>query len=448
MNPAQTPVIIVGASTTALITALLLHKAQVPVTLVHGHKASTIPLNPELMLLGSNDQLPMLFQTALAQWRGLSELLKLPPILNATDALDLATSPGRQTKLEEEAMLDALGGESVSYGPAPEWAPGHILGVKTSQNAPVLVPNLHDVLEEAVTNANIPVLPGHPQSLSVANPAEPELTLENGRKVQGRLVFTGTDSMQRLLSPLGLSLPMRPARGHIISLQLNAAAALPLILHRLQRGHLFLVPTGENTLDLHYDAVNDPAQATANRQPSGPLVAALHQHVQGLVPMLAGSKITNIRTATHWLTPDFLPALGDWPGLEGLFLSVGWGGRKSAFAAGAAAKLVEMLVNPGATPFKTLLPNRFGSGHWEAVKGPGSLLWAEPTPAAQPQIIPSSKPEYMSNVAMAESPNTQYANNVQQTEKVVQAPERKPGTIVIQEKGKRKIQTAALKKPV
>ncbi len=438
-------VIVVGGGPLALLTALLLHKQGIAVTITGELPPTNPPLNPELMLIGGDDILPGLFQTSLQQWRSLSSRIGIPPLIHTMPSQDLATSEGRVTKLREEALYDALGGETVTYQNTPSEFSPMSLGSKSWQETPVLVPSTQQILQQAVVAAGIPRLMLNPAALSIVNLTDPHLTMEDGSTMHARhIIFTSARALRRVLPPLGLALPLRPARGHVIMLQTSSPHGLPLLLQRLHRGHLFIVPVTANRIDIHYDAINDPAQSTFTTRHSANLVTALMQHASQLAPALEGATMLGVTTSRHWLTPDFFPALGPWPGLPGVLVGSGWGGRRTALAAGAAHILVEAVTTGTAgLDIHALAPNRFANGLWQVVKQPGSLTWQEPNIVKAANLM-SPKPDYAINVNLTEAPKAQYANNVQQISKnITESAARRP--TVTQTRSKPKIQTASVK---
>ncbi len=443
MSALQTQALVIGGGPLALLTALALHQRGVDVLLSGEATPLNPPPNPELMLVGGDDMLAPLYQHSLECWRNAAHHFGVEIPLTLTEASDLATTLGRAEKLRAEAMLDALGGETVTYHESPSpWSQAS-LGHKHWAEAPMLPPDLLARLFVAVKQANIKQQAMNPASLSIIDLNHPQLTLENGSTVQARhIIFTSARALRRVLPPLGLALPLRPARGHVMGLQTAQPHGLPLLLQRLERGHLFLVPTAPREVSLYYDGMNDPAQATFNINPNSQLISALQQHVARLVPVLAGAVLTRCATLQEWLTPDFLPALGPWPGLPGVVVGVGWGGRATAYAAGAAHTLAEHVASGSmGINIQSLEPNRFASGMWQVVRQPGSLSWQEPTQNAPSMLSP--KPEYMTNVNMTEAPKAQYASKVQHIEKtIVESAARRA---VVKTKERPKIQTASIK---
>lgn len=437
-------VVVVGGGPLALLTALMLRRLSIPVTLAGEPPPVNPPLNPELMLIGGDDSLPALFQLALEHWRNMYSTLNLDVIYDAVIAQDLATSPGRAEKIRDEAMLDALGGEAVTYVDTPSPFSPISEGYKQWNAAPLLKPTTLKMLQNAVAEAGIPRIAVNPTALSIANLNRPQVTLEDGRILQGsHVVFTSARALRKVLPPLGLALPLRPARGHVLRLKTNGRHGLPMLLQRIRRGHIFIIPVGDDRIDVHYDAINDPAQSTFNTQHSPGLVSALQQHVTQIAPILSDAALIEVNTTRNWLTPDFLPAIGPWPGLTGVLVGTGWGGRATAFAPGAAATLVEAITgNTTTANIQALAPNRFANGLWQVVKQPASLTWKEPAPDRSISLL-SPKPDYAETVNLIETPKPQYASNVQQVGKtVIENAGRRE--VNLRTKEKRKIMTASL----
>lgn len=445
MSDIQTQALVVGGGPLALLTALALKKRGIEVVLAGEAPPSHAPLNRELMLIGGDEALAPLFQHSLQCWREADARFGVNIPLTSMTACDLATSKGRIGKLHDEAMIDALGGEQVTYEEtAPAWSPS-LHGYKRWEDAPMLPLDIQQILQKAVVDAGIPQQHMNPVALSIVDLSHPQITLEDGSRFQAKyIVFTSARALRRLLPPLGLALPLRPARSHVLVMRTEQPHGLPAILQRLQRGLLFMLPVDALHMNIHYDGMNDPAQATFNVNPNNQLVKALQQHVGFLVPGLRQAMLVACKTSQEWLTPDFLPALGPWSGLPGVLVGSGWGGRGTAYAAGAADVLAEFVEGMDAPAnIQQLAPNRFANGLWQVVRQPGCLNWQEPTPEIDNSMM-MPKPEYMENVNMVEAPKPQYADKVNQVEKVVvENAGRREMKVKVKER--RKITTAALK---
>ncbi len=445
MNDVQTQVLVVGGGPLALLTALALKKRGIEVTLAGEAPPTHAPLNRELMLVGGDESLAPLYQHSLQCWRDALQRFGVDIPLTSVDAYDFATSIGRAKKLQDEAMIDALGGEHVTYEEGvPDFVRG-TLGYKCWEGAPLLPLDLQQKLQRAIVAAGIPQRHMNPAALSIVELDHPQLTLEDGSRFQARhIIFTSARALRRLLPPLGLALPLRPARSHVLVLRNTEPHGLPLMLQRLQRGLLYMVPVDPLHMNVHYDGMNDPAQATFNTNANSQLVRALQQHVGYLIPTLQQAGLVACKVSQEWLTPDFVPALGPWPGLPGVLVGSGWGGRATAYAAGAADVLAEYIEH-GDSPVNVqlLAPNRFANGLWQVVRQPGCLNWQEPTPEIDNSMM-MPKPEYMENVNMVETPKPQYASTVNQVEKVVvENAGRREMKVKVKER--RKVTTASLK---
>ncbi len=150
MNSSNAQVIIVGGGPIALMAALMLQRLGATVTLVGEAPPIYLPLNPELMLVGGDDATASLFQTSLAHWRNIAETLSLPDIVSTIPAQDLATSVGRADKYRQESMLDAIGGEEVTFHEEPSPISPISRGYKNWDAAPILTPGMLKNLQQAV----------------------------------------------------------------------------------------------------------------------------------------------------------------------------------------------------------------------------------------------------------------------------------------------------------
>ncbi|MBI1308266.1 MAG: FAD-dependent oxidoreductase [Proteobacteria bacterium] len=442
-------VLILGGGPAALLSALQLHAAKVPATLVDPTwESAPPPLCAELAFMWGDESLPGLFHQSLGLWRSAPQRLGLPQLLEDSPYLDLATSPGREAKLREEATLDALGGESITYTTSlpPFLNAQKVRGVKSWPGGVRFAPGLLLTLRDAVAARGIAVHAARAQSLGVEKDGPVTLTLADGTALTGsHLLLASPAGARKLLEGTPYSLPLRPARGHVLTLPAPAGLALPLLVHRMARGHLFIVPQANSTVEVHYDALLDPLQATARATPDDQLPAALIQYLSALVPPLfAAPSPPTAAVCTHWLTPDFLPALGAWESCPQLLYAVGFAGREAAFAAAVANQLTQLVAGDAAATFLTdFAPHRFLSGHWKKQDKPGTLTWSEAAAATSAPSL-TATPEYMNNVQTVATPEASYAGTVKQTEKTVVKPANKPE--MRSRNSRPKIQTAGLKK--
>jgi hypothetical protein len=268
-----------------------------------------------------------------------------------------------------------------------------------------------EALKERIRAAYIPVHKAAVVGMDMTLPEAPVAVLEEGTRLAGYpLVMACSKATAPLMKAAGLPLPLRPACGHVLRWKLGeeARSALPeifpCVLNRLAQGHLWVFEEAPGMLVAHYDALCDPTQARYKATVNAELDAALAAHVEALVPALAKAERQPTQAVTHWVTPDFLPAFGFWPGVPGLFFAVGFGALEGMFAALVGQVLQSGLQDAsmaGNVLMDAFAPNRFVTGAWEKVSKPGSL------DAALVGVAP---------VRMEEAPEMTYAQNVQQTE--------------------------------
>lgn len=437
-------VLIIGSGPVAMFTALNLHAAGIPVSLVEADfQSPPPPQNPELAYFGGDDTTPAFYTQSMELWRSLPETYGLPPLVHQK-LIELATTPGREEKLQQEALIEAIGGESVTFTTTlPPYLNRQVVtGIKSWPGAVQVPPGLLTLLQDAVTARAIPVYPQKIAALNLTGPLPLSLVLENGTELAAQHIVLASPAAAKRLLGQGFSLPLRPARGVSFTLNTPLPEGMGLTVHRLKRGHLFMVPVTAQTLHVHYDALLDPQQATSRPQADPALTQALLQYISHLIPPLAGQVPEAVTPVTHWLTPDFLPALGAWQTQPSLLLAVGFCGRELAFAPAAAHQLTQHLTGEENAFTPEFTPNRFATGLWTKTATPGSLTWNEPVAPVTQMPVPA--PEYMSNVHTVEKAEAHYASSVKQVEKTIITAEKKP-TELRERSSKPRIQTAGLK---
>jgi glycine oxidase len=158
----------------------------------------------------------------------------------------------------------------------------------------------------------------------------------------------------RLVAPLGLTLPVEPVRGQMLSLSFTPRT----LRHLLHVKEHYLVPRagGEILVGASMERAGFSKQVTA-----GSISALLNSAIR-LVPDLAEAPVTATWAGFRPGTPDERPILGPYPGVEGLSVATGHF-RNGILLAPITARLMRELIVDGApsldlTPF---LPDRFTS---------------------------------------------------------------------------------------
>jgi|GEM_PF-7086857 len=418
-------VVVTGNGLPARLLVLHLHKAGLRTTWLRGSAASMPPApDIDMMPMGGDDLLPMLMHQSISAWRAFAADFEVPGLLRVGEVQDIANSAGRVAMLRHEALLDAASGENISYvSTPPAFADAaHVKGAKVWREATLLAADFEAQVQGLLDKAGLAGTAADAAGIDVADPLRPRISLGNGEVLEAsHVVLTGPAATAPLLKRMGLVLPLRPARGHVLRLVCKAAHGLPLVIHRLKRGHMFVIPQDDTTVVLHYNAIADPSQATYGRRPSPELVKALQQHAAELIPALRGATLERVDTVTHWLTPDYLPALGLWPGLDKIVVGMGFAGRDNGYAAGSARILMDILTQ-GKNPMgmNAIAPNRFAGGAWKAVEGPGSLMWDNAQIlAVDVAMAGGAEASYMDKVTMVDPPAPRYASTVNQVEKTI-----------------------------
>lgn len=118
-----------------------------------------------------------------------------------------------------------------------------------------------------------------------------------------------------LLADLGVSLPVRPVRGQIVTLR---AMPRPLRMNILT-GHGYLTPKVDGTLLA--GATEEDAGFDVRVTVAG--VSSLLDLVSRVAPNLASAEVLALEAGLRPGTPDGLPVLGPVPGWEGISLATG-----------------------------------------------------------------------------------------------------------------------------
>ncbi|RYE01857.1 MAG: FAD-dependent oxidoreductase [Sphingomonadales bacterium] len=141
-----------------------------------------------------------------------------------------------------------------------------------------------------------------------------------------------------LARPLGLNLPIYPAKGYSVTIETNGSIALPKVPF-LDWGRKVCVTRFGNRIRATgyaefggYDLSLTPSR-----------IQTLHRSLIELFPALEGATSIHEWAGLRPITPDGLPILGQSP-IENLFLNVGHGPQGWGLSAGCAAILADVIT--------------------------------------------------------------------------------------------------------
>ena len=171
-----------------------------------------------------------------------------------------------------------------------------------------------------------------------------------------------------LLTPLGYELPVLPARAEVARFRLPADfGPSPPAVADFSDAQLYFRPAEPGFLEVgsldprHADAPLDP-----DHPPEGAEEATLRWYEQGLakrLPAADGGHWRGAWSGVYDVTPDWEPALGPVPGVEGIYVAAGFSGHGFKLAPAVGLSLAELLSD-GRTTFdlELLAPDRFARG--------------------------------------------------------------------------------------
>jgi glycine oxidase len=173
-----------------------------------------------------------------------------------------------------------------------------------------------------------------------------------GERIEAECVLLAAGAWSAsLAASLGLDLPVVPVRG-----QMMAVSNVPPLLRHAVHGHQgYLVPrpSGELLIGATVEHVGFERAVT----PEG--LAHLVNGAIAVLPPLRGRPITRTWCGFRPGTPDDMPVLGPWPGLEGLYVATGHYRNGILLAPATAALMCQAILGGGVpdliTPF---LPDR------------------------------------------------------------------------------------------
>jgi glycine oxidase len=154
-----------------------------------------------------------------------------------------------------------------------------------------------------------------------------------------------------LAATLGLNLPVVPVRG-----QMMAVSNVPPLLRHAVHGHqgyLTPRPSGELLIGATVEHVGFERAMT----PEG--LAHLVNGAIAVVPELRRRPVTRTWCGFRPGTPDDMPVLGPWPGVEGLYVATGHYRNGILLAPATAALMTQVILGGGVSDLiKPFLPDR------------------------------------------------------------------------------------------
>jgi glycine/D-amino acid oxidase-like deaminating enzyme len=192
----------------------------------------------------------------------------------------------------------------------------------------------------------------------------------------GQVVLATGAWANDLLEPLGARLPIELRRLQVAILRTAQGGPLPSavvsdavtnVVVRPDRGHQFcaVAYAGEDVLDRADDC---------DHGLSAGYLDAVRRGLQARFPRLAEFELVRGFAGPYDVTPDWNPVIGPCPGIEGLYLAVGWSGH--GFKLSPAVGEVVAAEVTGRTPpidVSELRPQRFAEGRLlHLAYGPGA----------------------------------------------------------------------------
>ena len=157
------------------------------------------------------------------------------------------------------------------------------------------------------------------------------------------LVATGIYT-EKLLKSLGVKLPMRPARCHLLELKPNGNMPFQMGIQPCEGGYLRYRTKKDGGVLLTYDGILDQGQATYSKEPNANTIAWMRDTIGQIIPALHNAEVKDSRVVTLAVTPDFAPYIGPYEDKAGLLIAAGMCGRSYAYAAGVAQLLTNYIL--------------------------------------------------------------------------------------------------------
>lgn len=417
----KTDILVIGGGVVGLMIAVeMLHRGKSVRLIDKNFTGQTRTHVGELAFFGGDPVLESLTTQSRQSWLDASSRYGEDFGVMVRGALELANTKGRVVVAQTEAQ-NGTGVEFIDDKMAIEEKLGasisdEVKGAKWDSTAPII--STHTVMEvlQRLVNAKGGIVWGTDEVVELLmSDTEGESRLKGVRVKSGdvayadEIIVAAGAMTHLLLDTLELKLPLRPARQHLVTYHVREEVGFAMLTHRMRRGHVMMKRLREGPLMLAYDGLMDPMQATYSLQPDEGMMELLQVYLGGMVPALKTATELDTRVVTGAVTPDFRPVIGRWPGVRGLWVITGLGGRNYAYAAIIAQTIGQSLANENLlvnlTPFA---PDRFELDRWPRFQRPPSLAWNE-------QATFSGKAKFATTVNTTGSGPAEFMNNVQMT---------------------------------
>jgi glycine/D-amino acid oxidase-like deaminating enzyme len=176
--------------------------------------------------------------------------------------------------------------------------------------------------------------------LEVADDAVTGVLTQTGLIAARQVVVAAGAWSGSLLTPLGMTIPVRPGRG-----QMLVTEPLPPLTARALRTPQIAIRQDVHGHILIGSAVEDVG---FNREVTLPVLSQFCRRAAAVVPALKEARIIRTWAGLRPMTPDSLPIIDTVPGVDGLFLATGHSRTGLTYAA-VSAWLLTQLITEGRT---------------------------------------------------------------------------------------------------
>ncbi len=140
----------------------------------------------------------------------------------------------------------------------------------------------------------------------------------------------------KLLQMVGVSIPMRPARCHLLQVSPNGTVPEKLIVKRFSTGDIIVKYQHSGQVLVSYTGAMDQAQATWNNAVDDEAVEWVVSQLPTMLKGLSSPVVNNISTITLAITQDGCPFIGKVGKYNNLTVAIGFSGKSYAYSAGVS----------------------------------------------------------------------------------------------------------------